>query len=165
MTIAEWGSLGELLGAIATVATLFYLALQIRENTRQNRRAGVDGAIDRIVRWQARRAGSDEMLHAWIDGQKSYENLSEEDQIRFESMMAEALATAETTLEAGKLGSIKEETVARTHDWIRGNLEGPGALQWWRKRGQHIFAADFVEEVERSLSDRPREGVSDSTGR
>ena len=30
MTIAELGSLGEIIGAIATVATLLYLAAQIR---------------------------------------------------------------------------------------------------------------------------------------
>ena len=34
MTIQDWGSVGELVGAIATVATLVYLAIQIRTNTR-----------------------------------------------------------------------------------------------------------------------------------
>ena len=33
MTIQDWGSLGELIAAVATVATLIYLALQIRANT------------------------------------------------------------------------------------------------------------------------------------
>ena len=33
MTISELGSIGELIGAVATVATLLYLALQIRANT------------------------------------------------------------------------------------------------------------------------------------
>jgi hypothetical protein len=34
MSIQELGSLGELVAAIATVFTLVYLALQIRENTK-----------------------------------------------------------------------------------------------------------------------------------
>jgi hypothetical protein len=33
VTIQEYGSIGEIVGAIATVATLIYLALQIRANT------------------------------------------------------------------------------------------------------------------------------------
>jgi hypothetical protein len=33
MTIQDLGSIGELVAAIATVATLVYLALQIRQNT------------------------------------------------------------------------------------------------------------------------------------
>lgn len=34
MSIQDLGSLGELVAAIATIATLIYLATQIRQNTR-----------------------------------------------------------------------------------------------------------------------------------
>ena len=34
MTIMELGALGELLGAIAVFATLIYLSVQVRQNTR-----------------------------------------------------------------------------------------------------------------------------------
>ena len=33
MNIQDWGALGELVAAIATVLTLVYLAMQIRANT------------------------------------------------------------------------------------------------------------------------------------
>jgi hypothetical protein len=33
MTISEWGAVGELVGAIGVVITLWYLAVQIRQNT------------------------------------------------------------------------------------------------------------------------------------
>jgi hypothetical protein len=33
MTIQDWGAIGEIVGAIAVVATLVYLAKQIRQNT------------------------------------------------------------------------------------------------------------------------------------
>ncbi len=33
MTISEWGSIGEMVSAIAVVITLIYLAVQIRQNT------------------------------------------------------------------------------------------------------------------------------------
>ncbi len=39
MTIQDLGSLGELIAAVATVATLVYLALQIRQNTHTLRHA------------------------------------------------------------------------------------------------------------------------------
>ena len=38
MTIAELGALGEFLGSILTLATLAYLAVQIRQNTAQQKR-------------------------------------------------------------------------------------------------------------------------------
>jgi hypothetical protein len=34
MAIQDWGAIGELIGAIAVIVTLFYVALQIRQNTR-----------------------------------------------------------------------------------------------------------------------------------
>jgi hypothetical protein len=37
MTIQDLGSLGELIAAIATVATLIYLATQLRQNSNQLR--------------------------------------------------------------------------------------------------------------------------------
>ena len=38
MTISEFGSLGEFLGSVLTLATLAYLAVQIRQNTAQQKR-------------------------------------------------------------------------------------------------------------------------------
>jgi len=35
MTIQDWGALGEIIGAVAVVVSLIYLAIQIRQNTRQ----------------------------------------------------------------------------------------------------------------------------------
>ncbi|MEZ5491118.1 MAG: hypothetical protein R3F50_12480 [Gammaproteobacteria bacterium] len=33
MAIQDWGSIGELIGALATIATLVYSAIQVRGNT------------------------------------------------------------------------------------------------------------------------------------
>ena len=35
MSIQDWGAIGELVGALAVVASLIYLAVQIRQSTRQ----------------------------------------------------------------------------------------------------------------------------------
>jgi hypothetical protein len=37
MTIQDLGSLGELIAAVATVATLVYLSIQLKRNTRAQR--------------------------------------------------------------------------------------------------------------------------------
>ena len=43
MTIQDLGSLGELIAAVATIATLVYLAMQIRQNTKQVRASTFQG--------------------------------------------------------------------------------------------------------------------------
>jgi hypothetical protein len=35
LSIQDWGAIGEIVGALAVVASLIYLAMQIRQNTRQ----------------------------------------------------------------------------------------------------------------------------------
>lgn len=35
MSIQDWGAIGEIIGALAVVASLIYLSVQIRQNTRQ----------------------------------------------------------------------------------------------------------------------------------
>ena len=51
MSIMELGALGEFVGAFAVVATLIYLALQIRSNTNVEKAAALrevlDGYVDR----------------------------------------------------------------------------------------------------------------------
>ncbi len=42
MTIQDWGAIGEIIGAIATIATLIYLATQIRQNTRALQATSMD---------------------------------------------------------------------------------------------------------------------------
>ena len=46
MTIQDLGSLGELLAAVATLATLGYLAVQVRQNTESIRASTVQAMFE-----------------------------------------------------------------------------------------------------------------------
>ena len=50
MTIQDLGSIGELLAAIATIGTLIYLALQIRQNTRVVRSQSRRQVVESVAR-------------------------------------------------------------------------------------------------------------------
>jgi hypothetical protein len=49
VTIQDLGSIGELVAAVATVATLFYLALQIRGSTRVARSEAAQNVIGSAI--------------------------------------------------------------------------------------------------------------------
>ena len=148
MTLAELGSVGELVGAIATVATLLYLALQIRATGLATKRQALDGTIDRIVRWELRLAESPELLRVWIAGTRDYEALDLEDRVRFAAISSEILALLESTLEAVKHGDVKAETGVATKAFIENLLRNPGFRDYWTENGRHKPAADFVEVVD-----------------
>ena len=46
LSIQDLGSIGELIGAIATVATLAYLALQIRQSTKVAEMSAITARVD-----------------------------------------------------------------------------------------------------------------------
>ena len=149
MTIDELGSLGEIIGAAATVATLLYLAAQIRANTLATKRQALDDTIDRVVQWEARLVGSPDLIRAWIDGARDYHGLPTEDRLRFTALLIEILAGIEATLEAAKFGGVKPETVGAVHGMISQLSRNKGVREYWSTSGQHTFAADFVQEVNR----------------
>ena len=83
MTIQDWGAIGVLIGAVAILVTLIYLAVQIKyarisatDQTRANRVAGIHMVNNRISENQ-------ELQRAWIKSAgpaytKIYEDLSVE---------------------------------------------------------------------------------------
>ncbi len=154
MTISELGSLGEIIGAVATVATLLYLSLQIRANTLATKRQSLDDTIERVVHWEARLAESPALASAWVNGTKCFRELSLEDQIRFTAQITEILAGIEATLEAAKFGNVKPETVDAVRGMVANLLQNEGVREWWDANGCRTFAQDFVAEVERISTTR-----------
>ena len=61
MSITELGALGEFVGAIAVVATLIYLAIQVRQNTGMMRAQIYQARSDSGQRYQLFVAGSEEI--------------------------------------------------------------------------------------------------------
>jgi hypothetical protein len=139
------GSIGETVGAIATVATLLYLSIQIRSNTRVNKRQSLDGIIDRMVRWQARLTSTPAHLECWVKGTQDFNGLSVEEKIQFNALIVEVLASLEAALEAAKTDDVKPETIAALDDIMLQLLRNRGVREYWH---QAIYAEDFMRHVD-----------------
>jgi hypothetical protein len=90
MTIQDWGAIGELVGGVAVIVTLIYLALQVRQNTRQFSRsveATQLAAFERNVE-SGNRIRELLLLHPdlialLLKGYESYKELDTSEKIRF----------------------------------------------------------------------------------
>ena len=90
MTIEQWGAIGEIVGALAVVASLVYLAVQIRQNTRQlahSMKATELAAFERNVD-SGNRTRELFILHPdvyelYSRGTDSYKALDSADRVRF----------------------------------------------------------------------------------
>ena len=70
----------------------------------------INDIIDRIVGWQSRIANSTDLMEAWIQGTKSYNDLQIENKLRFSAIVFDIFTACEACLEAAKHGGIKSES-------------------------------------------------------
>ena len=162
MTIDELGNIGELVGAVATVGTLVYLALQIRANTLATKHQASINTSERIIHWFSRLGSSPEDVRCWIDGQRSFTALSLEDQLRFAALIGEVLAPCESALDAAKSGDAKPEAADAVRQIIVELFRAQGVREWWDRHP--IFTRTFTTEVDQ-LSKAARNIAEDVPGR
>ena len=154
MTISDIGSIGELLGAVATVATLIYLSIQIRENTAQSKRQALEKIIERIVNWGARLNENPDLHEIYRQGLTKFGSFDDAQKDRYHLILAEILMACEAVHEHGKTNAIKFESVEAIDKRILHELRGEGARSWWADMGREFFAKDFVSHVEQLLRNR-----------
>jgi hypothetical protein len=141
------GAIGEIVGAVAVIATLGYLAVQIRQNT-QSLRAGA---------FQQYRERQDELTRALMEpsmasvyrrGLDCPEQLTEEERSRFEAMMILAFNSQENFFLLREMGLINDRLWAEGRTaYHRFLLKHDEPNRWW-ERSQRMFSGSFVDYVE-----------------
>jgi len=85
------GAVGEILGAIGVIATLGYLAVQIRQNTKSNRQAAARSTLDTINRLNLVIVERPEIADLAVRGMADREKLDFNDSLRFHMLMMSTL--------------------------------------------------------------------------
>lgn len=149
MTIQDWGAIGEILGAVATIATLIYLALQIRQNTRALKAAGMDSTIQTANDIRTSLFSDPQITEIYRRGLQNVEDLDDVERERFRLIMTNALWAFWNTYTQAQLGGRKawdsQKNIARRF------LSEPGGAWFWETyRGE--FDAEFQREIDSVLS-------------
>lgn len=146
------GSYGEFVGALAVVITLGYLAVQIRQNTRnveENVRAlrlrAADSTVESFSRYRDRISQSD-MAALFVSGMKDFAGLSEPDQVRFGAIMDEYMFSYWSVFMRTQEGTYQSADWNAHLGAIEQTLSRPGAAEWWRDRKQ-VYPPNFVAEL------------------
>ena len=160
------GNLGEFVGALAVVATLIYLAIQVRhsaklleinnetskENARFARAAAIDRHSDVVSRWRGRLIASEAVARIWqsaIEG----EQLNGVDRIRRENLMIDWVNTYRSNFYRAK--AVLDVSLARNAVMAVVPLinESPVIRAFWVENRQfnEVSAKDFVAAVEKEI--------------
>lgn len=164
MSWQDLGSIGELVSAIATVATLAYLAIQIRLNTahlKESERASHLHSLDQTVEAFSRyrhlvaQPGIAELLEL---GLETYGDLDAAERTRFRAVVEEYFFAYNALLDRSRSGAFHFNDPARIALPLGTILSRAGGRQWWADRSA-IFPRDFVKEVEGQFPEVARPAV------
>jgi len=146
------GAVGESIGAIAVIATLIYLASQIRQIKQQTAQATMQHIADSMNQFMDALA-SEANASLVVQGRDSYKRLSEAEKLRFFAIHARFLNTVESWyLQACKTYSPSEiaETTHNLKENIRFFCDNPGFRELWLElRGE--FSGEMMELVDDCL--------------
>jgi len=151
LTFQDFGSVGELIAAVATVLTLGYLAIQLQQNTRVLRsQTFQQSSMDMSLTANAisSDAGLASILVKTADG---IGRLSAEECIRFHFWMLVAVRRFEAIYVQGVYGSIDQVRIEGFERSIISLLATGGAAEWWQST-KNAFSSDFVAYADERLA-------------
>ena len=158
MTIQDWGAIGEMIGGIAVVVSLVYLAVQIRQNTQQmvrsaeaSRLAAFERNIESANAIRELLIVHPEIASLMLRGLESYDDLESTERFRFGMLMRNTLTAYQGAyLRHVALGgdSIDFEGAGQQMDSI---LCTPGARAWL-EQNKTDWRPEFREYVESRLA-------------
>lgn len=148
------GATGEVLGAIAVVVSLVYLAFQIRQNTRQideNTKAAQAAAFDSSIAhtFKARQAIAEnsDVARIYLEGSNDPDSLSEEDRVRYRLIVHNVLWSLWNMQSQSQVGELASETWNAQLATLKRIISTPGFRWFWDNYSQE-FGASFQKIVE-----------------
>ena len=148
MTLQDLGSIGEFVAAIATLITLIYLAVQIRQNTGSVRSATAQSASDAIVGMNSLIAGDRNLAELMLAAVQEPKKLDLVDQLRFSALISNTFITFGTMFLQNRLGLIQSEFWQSRERYLLNTLLPLPGIRWWWRQNREPFGAEFRQYID-----------------
>ena len=150
MTIQDFGSIGELVAAVATIATLVYLATQIRQNTRAIRATSHHSTTDSLNVLNTLIAHDPSLARIYRVGGDGLANLTEDERVQFSFLFLAAFRVFETIYYQSKVGTLEEQLPQIEESSVALLLGSPGGREWWEEN-PFAFSPEFRRHVDEQI--------------
>jgi len=150
MSLQDLGALGEFIAAIATLVTLAYLAVQIRQNTKSIRASTFHDAVSDFAHGIEELNQDQELTRIFYAGLRDFEGLSQLERQRFATYFTAVLRRYESILYQTRHGTLEPEALSGMRAHLGFALSQPGCREWWN-RARHLFNDELQEHVEQEL--------------
>ena len=154
MSLQDLGSIGEFVAAIATIVTLVYLALQIRQNSESVRMQAEIGVSEQIANWAGAVARDPRLSRIWDKAAATPDELDDEERSAFVWLVAELFFLYEGQWNLYRKGHISGTAWGAKVGALIGLISNPIIEKWWDNR-----TASFSPEVVAYLDEKRKEPV------
>ncbi len=142
MTIQDWGAIGELVGGVAVVVTLIYLALQVRQNT-QAVHLSTSHAVTEDFRsmfaLMAERSGLAEAIHK---GLNDATDISGTEKMRYWGFNSNFIYAFENAYIQSTQHALDPRYWAGMKRMVTDYTHVPSFREYWSNR-KHWYSEDF----------------------
>jgi len=142
-------AIAQLIAALGVIASLFYLAVQIRQNTRTQRSVVVDSLTQSLIALIGPQAHDPEFTRSFSRVIQDWDRASEEDRMRTVAILLATFKLFENAWFQKRQGTLDSQQWEGWDAYARMYFHLPGVRTWWRMR-RATFAAGFRDYVEKS---------------
>ena len=153
MSLNDLANIGQVIGAIAVVISLIYVALQIRQNTHAVRSATAQTVHEHFANWYHLVAADAELAKIAANGLRDYESLSETEKVRFIALFMAFLSYGQNAFLKWRQGLLEPALWIGWEQVLMNLIGAPGGKGLW-KEPAYLFGDEFRRHVEDDLIKR-----------
>ena len=154
MTLNDLANLGQIIGALAVVISLIYVALQIRQNTNAIRSATAQTVHEHFANWYQLIAADAELAQIAANGLRDYSSLSEQERVRFIATFMSFISYSQNAFLKWREGLLKPALWLGWEQVMMNLFGAPGGKALWKERS-YLFGEEFRRYIEKDLMIRP----------
>jgi hypothetical protein len=140
-------AIAQLIAAIGVIASLFYLAAQIRQNTKSQRSVVVDSLTSSLINLLGPQSSDPELMRAFVSATEKWDSASEAERLRAAPMLFSVFKLFENAWFQQRQGTLDPEQWQGWELYMRVYYHRPGVQAWWSDR-RAMFAPGFRNYVE-----------------
>jgi len=133
MTLETAYFIAQIVAAVAVIASIAFLALQVRENTREQRLRREYEIHQMSVGYFDHFTDDEANAEVFIRGGYDYRGLSGPEKFRFNNLASKAVRNFEFILVLHNAGVLNEATLERQERMLFSLFGMPGTKLWWQR--------------------------------
>src|SRR5687768_17393505 len=147
-------AIGQIVAAIGVIPSLIYLAVQIREQNKERRRAGINILTAQWSELVKTAQESRDFAEVILEGMRSFHDLDRPDKLRFSAFFTRFTRNCEGMFIYYRDGALDKALWDGVERTMSEYFAYPGAQEWWTTR-KHWLTDEFRAVVEAIIAKNP----------